>query len=204
MKLIALFAAAAALLASGTLEIFDHQWSVPNVSDWKVDKEDGTPVLRLVQGRDPLPGPRRPFQFALTDVPDYSRLTLEADVMPLQSSMMIVFAYRDAAHFDYAHLSVDTGVEQPMHNGIFHVYGGERVRISSERGPAAFTAKQRWHHVRLTHEAATGAVRVTVDGRILPALEAVDASLGAGKAGPGSFDETGNFKNLKISTTTAR
>jgi hypothetical protein len=204
MKLIALLAAAAALTAAATLEIFERSWSVPVASDWKIDKEEGAPVLRLVQSRDPLPGPRRPIQFALTEVPDYAKMALEADVMPLESSLLFVFAYRDAAHFDYAHLSVDTGVEQPMHNGIFHVYGGERVRISSDRGPAAFSAKRRWHHVRLTHDATTGAVRVTVDGRIVPALEAVDVSLGAGKTGPGSFDETGNFKNLKITTTPAR
>jgi hypothetical protein len=86
-----------------------------------------------------------------------------------------------------------------VHNGIFHVYGGERVRISSERGPAAFAVSGRWYHVKLIHAAATGTVAVTVDGRSLPALEAVDRSLGSGKYGLGSFDETADFKNLRIS-----
>jgi hypothetical protein len=35
----------------------------------------------------------------------------------------------------------------------------------------------------------------------LPALKAVDLSLGGGKAGIGSFDETAEFKNVKITAT---
>ena len=187
--------------AADTLEVFGRTWTVPVGSDWKVDQEGGTQVLHLVTHRGPLPGPRRPIQFALTDIPAYGHLTVEADVMALGRSLMIVFAYRDEAHYDYAHLSTDTGAQQPVHNGIFHVYGGERVRISSERGPAAFAQNEKWYHAKLTHDATTGAVQVTVDGRRVPALEAVDRSLGPGKTGFGSFDETAAFKNVKISFT---
>jgi hypothetical protein len=186
-------------LGADTFQIFDHTWSVPVASDWKLSEEDGVRVLQLLNHRGPLPGPRRPIQFALTDTPPYVRLTLDVDVKPLQSSLMIPFAYRDAAHFDYAHLSVDTGMKQPVHNGIFHVYGGERVRISTQSGPAAFEATGRWYHVKLIHDASTGSVDVTVDGKAVPALHAVDLSLGPGKVGLGSFDETGVFKNVKIS-----
>jgi hypothetical protein len=200
MKSAAILVLAATAYAADTLTIFGRQWSVPVASDWKVDQQDGTPVLRLAEHRGPLPGPRRPIQFALTDTPNYGRLSVEVDVKPLGSSLMIVFAYRDEAHYDYAHLSVDTAAKQPVHNGIFHVYGGERVRISAERGPAAFSATGRWHHVTLSHDAATGTVSVSVDGHRVPALQAVDLSLGPGKVGLGSFDETGEFKDVKITT----
>ena len=200
-KLVLLLAALAPLThAAGLLDVFGRQWTVPDLADWQVDREGGAPpVLCLLKGRDPSPeGPRRPFQFALTSVPDYRRLTLDVDLKPGARSLMIVFAYRDAAHFDYAHLSTDTAAAQPKHNGIFHVYGGERVRISVERGPAAFAETGRWFHARLVHNAVTGAIAVWVDGRALPALQAVDVSLGAGKVGLGSFDETGCFRSLKI------
>jgi hypothetical protein len=199
MKLALVLAlAAVAADAADTLEIFGRTWTVRVASDWKADREDSAPVLRLVTIRGPLPGPRRPIQFALAEVPNYGRLTVEAEVMPLGSSLLIVFAYRDEAHFDYAHLSTDQATAQPVHNGIFHVYGGERVRISAERGPASFAARGRWYHVTLTHDASTGAVAVTVDGRAVPALEAIDRSLGPGKVGIGSFDETGAFRDVKI------
>jgi len=199
MKLAQLLVVVASVVANAdTLEIFGRSWTVRVGSDWKIERENGVPVLRLVTNRGPLPGPRRPIQFALADVPDYKRVDIEADVMPLGRSLMIVFAYRDEAHFDYAHLSVDQAAAQPVHNGIFHVYGGERVRISAERGPASLAATGRWYHVRLTHDANAGAVAVTVDGHAIPALEASDRSLGAGKVGFGSFDETGAFRDVKI------
>jgi hypothetical protein len=193
-----LLAMACILGATGTLQIFDHQWTVFEPSDWKIETEGGAPILRLQTGREPLPGPRRPFQFALADTPDYSLVTVEADIRPTKRSCMIVFAYRDKAHFDYAHLSADTGTKQPVHNGIFHVYGGERVRISSETGPASFPAIDRWYHVKLVHDGKTGTVDVTVDNHPIPALHAVDLSLQGGKVGLGSFNETGDFKNVKI------
>jgi hypothetical protein len=196
--LVMLVVTVVAACAADKLTAFGREWAVPVASDWKIDRVDGVEVLRLVEHRGPLPGPRRPIQFALSGAGDYGLLTFEADVKPLGGSLLIVFAYHDEAHFDYAHLSVDPGTKQPVHNGIFHVYGGERVRISSERGPAAFTASGRWHHVRLVHNATTGTVGVMVDGEAVPALEAVDRSLGPGKAGFGSFDETGEFKNVKI------
>jgi hypothetical protein len=199
MKLLAILAVTTVTVcAADKLAVFGREWTVPVASDWKIDHVDGAEVLRLVEHRGPLPGPRRPIQFALADFADYGRLTLEADVKPLGGSLLIVFAYRDEAHFDYAHLSVDPASKEPVHNGIFHVYGGERVRISSERSPAAFSSSGRWYHVRLMHDAVNGTVGMTVDGAAVPALDAVDRSLGPGRAGFGSFDETGEFKNVKI------
>jgi len=200
MKLVTLVAVAVtAASAADRLTVFGREWTVPVASDWKV--EDGAQLLHLAEHRGPLPGPRRPIQFALTEVEDYGRMTFEADVKPLGSSLLIAFAYRDPAHFNYAHLSLDQASKQPVHNGIFHVYGGERVRISSERGPSSFSARGRWYHVKLTHDAAAGSVAVAVDGQLVPALQAVDLSLGPGQVGIGSFDETADFKNVKITVS---
>jgi hypothetical protein len=198
LRLACLAIALVACAAEDSLTVFGRRWTVPVASDWKTSRQDGAEVLSLVQNRGPLPGPRRPIQFALADEAPSERVTIEADVKPLGRSLLIVFAYHDAAHFDYAHLSADTGAKQPVHNGIFHVYGGERVRISSERGPSAFAETGRWYRVKLVYDGGSGRVRVTVDGQPVPALEAVDVSLGAGRVGIGSFDEMGEFRNVRI------
>jgi hypothetical protein len=200
MRLVlALLAAASIAGAKDMLSVFDQQWEVVNAADWKVETDGGAPVLELLKARGPLPGPRRPIQFAIAQTGDFEKATIELEMRPRQRSMIIVVRYRDPAHFDYAHLSVDTGARQPVHNGIFHVFGGERVRISSQAGPAAFAATNRWYHVVLKSNGESGEISVSVDGQDVPALHAFDLSLSSGKVGLGSFDETGDFKNVKIS-----
>ncbi len=197
MRAAALFLAAASAFASDTITVFGHKWAVPVTSDWKIENDAGTEVLRMLVAR-PQREPRRPTQFALADTAPFERVTLEAEVKRLGGSLILVYAWRDATHFNYAHLSVDTGAKQPVHNGVFHVYGGERVRISTERGPAALPSADKWYRVKLDYDASTGKALVTVDGRELPSLKAVDLSLGAGKVGVGSFFETALFRNVKI------
>lgn len=202
MKLVWLvLLAVSSLTAADTLEIFGHKWSVPVKADWEITKDGGDAVLHMAQNRGPLPGPRRPIQFALLDAPPASDATIELDVKPLKRSCILVFSYGDEAHFNYAHLSTDTGTKQPVHNGIFHVYGGERVRISDTGGPPAFSSIGRWYHVVLHFSGKTGEVNVAVDGKDIPALHAVDVSSHEGRVGVGSFDETGDFKNVKVTSS---
>ena len=196
--IVLLFAAASSLSAADTIQAFGHRWTVPVGADWKVEHEGGVEVLRLLVER-PQKEPRRPIQFALADTPPFHQVTLEAEMKREGGSLILVYAYRDETHFNYAHLSVDTGKQQPVHNGIFHVYGGERVRISTEEGPAALPSENEWYKVRLRFDGTTGAVQVTVNGKELPALRAVDLSLRSGRVGIGSFFNKGQFRNVKIS-----
>jgi hypothetical protein len=190
---------ASALLGAGTLSVFGRRWDVVNPSDWKIESQEGSPVLELLTPRGPLPGPSRPIQFALAQTKDLQRVKIALDMRPRALSLIIVFAYRDPQHFDYAHLSTDTAAKQSHHNGVFHVFDGERVRISSVSGRAAFPQTNHWYHVVLDYDGEKGAVHVSVDGVEIPALRAVDLSLSGGRVGLGSFDEVGDFKNVEIS-----
>jgi hypothetical protein len=200
---LALFAADPA----ARFQAFGLNWRVPVPDDWKLETADGFPTLQLLVPR-PSTQPRRPTQYALADTPDYEKLTLEFEAKQepaaqrnRHTSLMIVYAWRDENHFNYAHISVDAAKAQPVHNGVFHVYGGDRVRISAEEGPAALLHED-WHEVRLVYDAATHRVDVWVDGKTSPSLQAVDLSLGPGKFGIGSFFDVGSFRNLKVSGKT--
>ena len=186
-----------------TIEAFGHKWSVPVAADWELADTGGSPVLSLKVPR-PQEQPRRPKQFALAETPKWQTVTLSFEAKSSDGHIIVVYAYRDESHFNYAHLSVDEAPKQPNHNGIFHVYGGDRVRISPEIGPAAFRAKDQWVQVQLTHDAATGIVGVSIDGKTSRAFEAVDLSLAAGRIGLGSFFNTAQFRNVKIAGTPAK
>ena len=200
---------AASAGAADPINVFGLRWQVPVAADWKVTSPNGVPTLELLVPR-PATQPRRPTQFALADTPDYIRVTVEAEVKKepeaarqRRTSLMIVYAWRDPDHFNYAHLSVDTAKQQPVHNGIFHVYGGDRVRISSQDGPATL-ASEDWHKVRLVYDGRTGKLEVFVNGLTSPSMQATDTTLSAGKVGLGSFFDLGQFRRVKITGEQAR
>jgi hypothetical protein len=189
----------------GIVQAFGHRWQVTEVSDWRF--ADG--VLQLLVPR-PSTAPRRPTQYALADTPPFQRVTVEAEVMAepkalrnRRNSLIFVYAWRDKDHFNYVHLSVDTARQASHHNGVFHVYGGDRARISSEEGPATL-ADGVWHKVKLVYDGVTGRVDVWVDGQTSPSMRAVDMSLSSGRVGIGSFFDMGSFRNLRIQGQTPK
>jgi hypothetical protein len=182
---------------------FGLDWSVYNAGDWQVEGSGAAQILHLKVARPQEANPRAPLQYALAEGPDLARFTIEVEMKPdtgkndKAGSTILVYAWRDNLHFNYVHLSSDTGKEQPVHNGIFHVYGGDRVRISSEEGPRAFSNAD-WTPVRVSYEASKGLVETWVRGEKNPSLRGIDLSLGAGRVGLGSFFNTGSFRNFKL------
>ncbi len=189
--------------AAGSIDALGFEWDVPIEADWRMDSG----VLELLVPR-PSTQPRRPTQYALARTRPYKKLALEVEVKKelaaarnRRTSLMFVYAWRDKDHFNYVHISVDEAKAQPVHNGVFHVYGGDRVRISSEDGPAALKDES-WDKVKLAYDASSGRVDVWVNGITSPSLRGVDLSLGAGRFGLGSFFDLGSFRNLKVSGET--
>ncbi|MBN8730910.1 MAG: hypothetical protein J0L64_10235 [Acidobacteria bacterium] len=201
--LLAALAAPAQTKPAESMDAFGLTWRVPLAADWKLDTSSPIPVLELLVPRPALQ-PRRPAQFAVAQTPDFVRGVIELEMKKepaalrnRHTSLMIAYAWQDPDHFNYAHLSVDSAAEQVVHNGIFHVYGGERVRISPRPGPATLP-DENWHKVRLVYDSTKGLVEVYVDGKTSPSMRAVDLSLGAGKFGIGSFFDMGSFRNVTI------
>jgi hypothetical protein len=194
---------ACSALAEETIQAFGLTWRVPIAADWKVETLEGIETLRLTVPR-PSEKPRRPTQFALAETPDYIQLRIDAEVRKepkalrnRRNSLILVYAWKDKDHFNYAHLSDDNGTRSPHHNGIFHVFGGDRVRISSTEG-ADTLPEEKWYPVRLEYDARTGLAQVWTDGKTSPSFRAYDLSLSAGKIGLGSFFDTGDFRNVRI------
>ena len=190
----------ASLLAADSITVFDRQWTVQKASDWAIENA----VLRLKVSAEPPPGqPRRPTKFALLDSRPYRSVTIEGEVKRNGRSLILVYAWQDEAHYNYAHLSSDAAEKQNVHNGMFHVFGGERVRISSLEGPGSLTTAD-WIPFKLVFDGESGRCYVEVNGKRNPSLEAVDLSLRWGRVGLGSFDETGDFRAIRITGETKK
>ena len=191
--LMALAVAMGAAWADDTITALGKTWKVPVASNWKASEGE----LELVVKHEPGV-PRRPKQFAILQEGPFTSVTMEVEVKRNGKSLLLVFGHQDEGHFNYAHISVDDPAKQPVHNGVFHVFGGERVRISPlEGGPGLLPTKE-WTKVKLEWNGKTGKMVVHADGKTSTALQAVDLSLKYGRVGVGSFNETGRFRNLKV------
>jgi len=174
---------------------FGMPWAVINAADWSVEGQ----TLQLKTARPQEANPRRPIQFALAETEFLSSFTIEVEVQPPapKSSLILVYAWKKDGYFNYVHLSDDAASKVDVHNGIFHCYGGDRVRISPTDGPGTLVGTD-WHKMRVRYDAATGVVECWVNGQTSPSLKAVDLSLGAGRIGLGSFFNTASFRNFKL------
>jgi hypothetical protein len=180
--------------AAETLNVFGQTWTVEQASDWVV--ENG--MLRLlVKGEPPSGQPRRPTKIAVLDSKPWRKVTVDAEVKRNGRSVIIVYAWQDPSHYNYAHISSDAAAKQNVHNGIFHVFGGERARISPLDGPPSLDTTD-WTPVKLVWDGETGKCYVEVNGKRNPSLDAVDLSLRWGRVGLGSFNETGDFRNVRV------
>ena len=183
--------------SSGKLD----QWQFPFAEDWVIKEEGPLHYLHMLRNRDPLV-PRRPQQFALIKGVNVGSFTLETRVRREGSSMMIVFNYVDSLHFYYTHLSKDPGRKIDVHNGIFLVDGAPRRRIAGlEADPVL--PDTNWHKVRVVRDVNTGSIEVFVDQERRPRFSVVDKTFTCGRVGLGSFDETGDFADVRLTSTNA-
>ena len=188
------------------IQCFGHEWMVVTASDWKVEKTAGGDVLHLDVPRPQEADPRAPVQYALLKSEPLGCFTLAVEVRSdIKSvSMIIVYAWKDPVHFDYVHLSTDPAKVQPVHNGVFHVYGGDRVRISNDEGSPALANPSEWTHVRMVYDHSTHMLETWINGKPNPSLHAADFSLGAGAIGLGSFFNAGSFRKFSLRSGACR
>jgi hypothetical protein len=176
------------------------------LSDWTLDGSGGWEVKDglLVLSKAGVPaGPiRRPAGLAILKTPPLGTLTFEVDLRSeepvdlLVRDVDLIVDWQSPTRFYYVHLAAKT---DPVHNGIFLVADADRKRLDQPTSVPQLKDKA-WHHVRLERDAASGRIAIFVDGSTMPVLEATDATLRTGRVGLGSFDETGQFKNIVVTT----
>jgi hypothetical protein len=171
-------------------------WQFPYPEDWVILAEGPNHYLHMKRNREPGV-PRRPLQFARLRKANVGSFALQARVRREGRSMLIVFNYVDTLHFYYTHLSVDRGTAQPVHNGIFIVNGEPRKRIAGTEADPALPDRN-WHTVRVRRDVQSGSIEVFVDDRKEPLFSVVDHTFNCGQIGFGSFDETGDFDDIRL------
>lgn len=172
------------------------EWEFDGSGLWKIS--DG----KLVLYKAGVPsGPiRKPSALAILKSKSFNKVVVETEIKStapedvIRRDLDIIVGYESPARFYYIHLS---GVNDNVHNGIFLVDNSDRRRIDSGKGkPQLIDFK--WHSLRVEWDGSNGLIQVYVDDSDVPVLHAVDKTICCGQAGVGSFDDTGEFKNIVI------
>ena len=167
---------------------------------WKLSKQDGNHFISLTKKRSKYEPPvRSPYNRSL--IKDLKVDSFVLDVK-LQSTipdynhrdLCLFFGYQDNAHLYYVHLGKRTDDHA---NQIFIVNDKPRTKISTKT-TAGIPWNDDWHHARIVRDAESGSIEVFYDDMQTPVMTATDTTFGTGRVGVGSFDDTGNFDEIKV------
>jgi hypothetical protein len=206
---VAVFASlGAALVAQKPVTVRPTLGGPERLADWTLDGSgefaiaDG--VLRLTKAGKPGGPIRRPAALAILKSAPFTTVTVDLELRstaPVELDVRdvnLVVGYESPSRFYYIHLS---GRTDGVHNGIFVVADADRRRIDSGKTPPQLK-DQAWHRVRVERDPPSGRIDVFVDDLGKPVLRANDSTIAAGRVGFGSFDETGEFRNIVVTGTT--
>jgi hypothetical protein len=184
-----------------TFEDGAGSWTPTDKSAWKLTEiEEGNKVFDLIKKKsDYAPPHRSPHNIALKQGPEVSSFVLDVDVRSTSRpydhrSLCLFFNYEDPSHFYYVHLGQKA---DPHANQIFIVNDAPRTKISTKTTDGT-PWDDEWHHVRVKRDAESGLIQVFFDDMETPVMEATDKTFTSGTVGIGSFDDPGQFDNVKL------
>ncbi|MEO2016461.1 MAG: GDSL-type esterase/lipase family protein [Fuerstiella sp.] len=177
-----------------------NRFEPTDATAWKLSEQDGNHFISLTKKRSKYTPPvRSPYNRTL--IKDLKVDSFVLDVR-LQSTipdynhrdLCMFFGYQDDAHLYYVHLGKRTDDHA---NQIFIVNDEPRTKISTKT-TAGIPWNDDWHHARIVRDAKTGSIQVFYDDMQTPVMTATDTTFGTGRIGVGSFDDTGNFDEIKV------
>lgn len=179
-----------------TQSLREQDWEWQGSGRWQL----GPQMLRLT-GAGTVRGPiRMPSALALLREPAFGAVTISAQLRSSASprvaerDLLFVFGHQSPTRFYYAHLSAKADA---IHSGIFLVADADRRRLDTAPAQGVF-ADEGWTGFRLVRDPASGSIDVFRADQKTPVLRAQDRTLATGRVGFGSFDDTGEFREIVI------
>ena len=175
----------------------DWQPTEPEIG--KIGQEGGTTFLSLCQvgkHKPPVPAPRY-----IAFLKDHYLKSFVLDVRvqstspdSLHHSIVVVFNYQNPTQYYYVELGPKA---EPDAHSIFVVDGRPSLAIAEKQDPG-IKWDNGWHHVRIVRIVEDGRIEVYFDDMKTSIMTANDQRLDVGLVGLGSFEDLGNFDDLKI------
>jgi hypothetical protein len=175
------------------------RWQPSDPAAWKVIDAGKGKAYSLFRQSDYKPPHRSPFNFALVKDLHVGDFVLEARVRSTtrdydHRDMCLLFGYQDARHFYYVHFGKKTDDHA---NQIFIVNDAPRRKISTKTTDST-PWDDNWHAVKVLRRVDDGRIEVYFDDMKTPIMTARDKTFTWGQVGVGSFDDTGDWADVKV------
>lgn len=175
-------------------------WQPTDESAWKIiHGRKGRVYSQHKKRSDYEPPHRSPLNMSLVKGIEVTDFEMTVRVLSTHEDyghrdVCLFFGYQDPSHFYYVHLGKETDDHA---NQVFIVNDAPRVKISTTT-TAGTNWDDRWHTVRVTRNAETGAIAVYYDNMKTPIMTATDKTFRWGRVGVGSFDDTGDWDDFRL------
>lgn len=178
------------------------RWKPTDEKAWKViDVKGGKAYSQFAQS-DYKPKYRSPLNYSLVKDVIVGDFVLEAKVHSTgkdvpHRDVCLFFGWQSPTKYYYVHLAK---AADDRANQIFIVNDKERTKIS-KTSTEGTKWTDGWHHVKVVRKVKDGTIEVYFDDLKKPAMTAEDKTFAWGQVGVGSFDDTANWREVKLSGT---
>lgn len=174
-------------------------WQATDPGAWRIENGSGSKVLALYKQSNYKPEVRSPVNINLIKDVVVGSFVLELKMHSTTKDyghrdMCLFFGHQDPSHFYYVHIANQSDAHA---NSIFIVNGRPRVSIAKTRTEGT-KWDDNWHAVRVERDVEEGTIEVFFDDGVEPIMTAVDHHFKWGKVGIGSFDDTGQFDEIRL------
>lgn len=168
---------------------------------WRIGSGDSGKTLELFGESEYRSRVRSPFNIALLKDVVVGDFILEADLAQSgreygHRDLCLFFNVNSPTNFYYVHIA---SVADNNANNIFLVNDEPRTNIATKTTNGTnWGATNSWHKVKIERKVEEGTIKIYFDDMDKPIMEATDKHFIDGRIGFGSFDDTGQFDNIKI------
>ncbi|QDU20526.1 hypothetical protein [Urbifossiella limnaea] len=147
------------------------------------------------------PKHRSPVHIALLKQPVGADFVLDVEAQSTipaygHQDLCLFFGFQSPEKYYYTHVA--RAADMNAHN-VFVVNDAPRKNIATKTTKGVDWKAGTWHKLRLARQGSTGTVDVYFDDLTTPVITATDKTFQGGYVGIGSFDDTGRFRNLRVS-----
>ena len=175
-------------------------WEPTDPDTWKITKTDKGNVYDQFKTGKYRAKYRSPYNISLVKDVVVGDFVLTAKVLSTDPKsgghrdMCIFFGHQDPSHFYYVHLGK---VPDPHSSQIMIVNGAPRKMITTNKSPG-IPWDDKWHDVKVVRRVADGTIEIYFDDMNKPVMKAVDKTFKWGRVGLGSFDNHGQWDDVKL------